>query len=90
MDSKYIRARDLALRWGMLPETKGGRKTNHTQFLDRTAEKHPADIFPVAHRLGGRIVYEIEEVLRFERSLPIKSKQKQLLRGVVKTQDAAV
>lgn len=68
-DMLFIRARALALRWGMEAHTKNGGKSNHTQFLQRTKVKH-LKTFPTAYRLGGRTVYKIEEIEAFERALP--------------------
>jgi hypothetical protein len=72
-ETLFIRARDVALRWGMPPATKSGSSSNHTMFLQRVRAKHPRDQFPTALRLGGRTVFRMTDVEAFERNLPTRA-----------------
>lgn len=69
MEQIFISARDFALRLGFPKKSENGIKTNHSAFLDRKAALHP-DTFPHVKWLGGRKVYRLADVERFESSLP--------------------
>lgn len=68
MEQIFISARDFALRLGFPRKSGNGIKTNHSAFLDRKAALHPN--FPKARWLGGRKVYRLADVERFEALLP--------------------
>lgn len=69
MEQVFITGRDFAVRLGFPKKSANGIKTNHVAFLSRKAALHP-ETFPKEKWLGGRKVYRLAEVEKFESSLP--------------------